>query len=63
MLTGLTDGPHLCSECKKPLELETAWLDDKGKPIHSECYLTMLRREQATAPPLDHSAKRIRKKK
>jgi hypothetical protein len=60
MLTDRADGPLLCSECKTPVESETAWLDDKGKPIHAECYLIMLRREQATAPPLDPSAKRMR---
>jgi hypothetical protein len=44
----------MCPQCQKPVELETAWVDDDGKPIHAECYLLKLRREQAAAPPLEH---------
>jgi hypothetical protein len=42
-----------CPECQKPVELETAWVDETGKAIHADCYLSKLRREQASAPPLE----------
>jgi hypothetical protein len=32
--------PHFnCSICNQPLDLETAKVDDKGKPVHAECYV------------------------
>jgi len=42
-----------CPECQKPVELETAWVDEAGKAVHADCYLAKLRREQAGAPPLE----------
>ena len=40
-----------CPECQKPVELETAWVDEAGKAVHADCYLGNLRRERASAPP------------
>ena len=28
----------LCEICGKPVTLETAKADDRGKPVHQECY-------------------------
>lgn len=28
-----------CSICNKPVDLETAKIDDKGKAVHAECYV------------------------
>ena len=43
----------ICPQCAKPVELETAWVDESGKAVHADCYLGKLRREQASAPPLE----------
>jgi hypothetical protein len=29
---------HLCWVCNKPVELETAKTDDRGRVVHEECY-------------------------
>jgi hypothetical protein len=42
-----------CPECQEPVELETAWVDETGLAVHADCYLSKLRREQASAPPLE----------
>jgi len=31
--------PVICQICKKPVILETARIDERGKAVHEECYL------------------------
>ena len=44
-----------CSICDKPVDLETAKIDDKGKAVHAECYfLTVVKQfpsQPITRPP------------
>jgi|ERR1700723_957043 hypothetical protein len=45
--------PPLCSECQNPVEPGTARTDERGKPIHPECYLLRLRLNRTT--PSNHA--------
>jgi hypothetical protein len=44
-----------CSICNKPVDLQTAKIDDKGKAVHAECYfLTVVKQlpsQPITRPP------------
>lgn len=35
-----------CAVCNKPVSLETANVDEDGQPVHEQCYLLKIQREQ-----------------
>jgi hypothetical protein len=41
----------ICQLCKEHIELETANSDDKGQPVHTECYASHLASQQPAAIP------------
>jgi hypothetical protein len=43
-----------CVHCHQAIDMENAWIDDRGKAIHAKCYLLKLKQEQATAPPYEN---------
>jgi hypothetical protein len=38
--------PVICQICKKTVMLETARIDERGKPVHEECYLKTIQAAQ-----------------
>ena len=44
------DAPISCAICGKPIFLEDASVDENGKPVHEECYLTKIRAEEKRDP-------------
>lgn len=40
-----------CSICNEPVELETTKIDERGKPIHEECYLQKVTLKWPIRPP------------
>jgi hypothetical protein len=43
--------PLLCAICNKPLDPRIAVTDQDGKPVHEECYVLMVRQQDAKKPP------------
>lgn len=39
----------VCQICKKPVILETARIDERGKAVHEECYLKAIQAGQQRA--------------
>lgn len=37
-----------CVICHKPVPLETAKTDERGKTVHEECYVSKMKLERAT---------------
>jgi hypothetical protein len=46
-------GVIFCSVCCEPMSLGTAKTDEAGQPVHGECYLCKLRKEQREKPPIE----------
>ena len=40
-----------CSICNEAVELETAKIDEVGKPVHEECYVEKISVNKAARPP------------
>jgi formylmethanofuran dehydrogenase subunit E len=45
-------GVIFCSECGEPMSHGTA-KTEAGQPVHEECYLCKLRKEQREKPPIE----------
>jgi hypothetical protein len=41
----------LCSICNKPVDPKIAVTRQDGKPVHEECYVLMVRQQDAKKPP------------
>lgn len=40
-----------CSICNESVKLETAKIDENGKPVHEECYGQQIRLRKSIRPP------------
>jgi hypothetical protein len=40
-----------CSICNEAVELETAKIDEAGKPVHEECYVQKIGGNKTVRPP------------
>jgi hypothetical protein len=41
----MNNNPISCVICKKLVPLETARIDERGQPVHEECYALRISRE------------------
>jgi hypothetical protein len=39
-----------CAVCNSPVELETCKVDERGKPVHEECYVARCRVNAGRVP-------------
>jgi hypothetical protein len=44
-----------CSICNESVELETAKVDENGKPVHEECYVQKISLKMSIRPPPEAS--------
>lgn len=42
-----------CQLCRQPVTLENARIDERGQPVHEQCYLAALKTPKPTIPPPD----------
>jgi hypothetical protein len=40
-----------CVICNKPVALESAKVDEAGRPVHDACYLRKIERQPPSRPP------------
>ena len=40
--------PPICSICNKPVDPTVAFTDQRGEPVHGDCYARMIRLKQIT---------------
>lgn len=40
-----------CVICNQPVALESAKVDEAGRPVHDSCYLHKLERQRTSLPP------------
>jgi hypothetical protein len=40
-----------CVICSKPVALESAKVDEAGRPVHDTCYLLKIERPRSPRPP------------
>jgi hypothetical protein len=46
----------VCSICQQPIQLETSKTDEKGKPIHEDCYVQRLLASLQDPPNPQHTS-------
>jgi hypothetical protein len=51
MHSNLAPRSFSCSICNESVELETAKIDENGKPVHEECYVQQICLRKSIRPP------------
>jgi hypothetical protein len=51
----MTSSLPRCAICQQPVRLETAKSDERGQPVHEDCYLQRLMASLQYPPPPHHA--------